>query len=394
MSGMNLMITGAIGKAVMWEYILVMLMFLFAWFVLPLSLLKLADVLDRNKPKNQFGVGMFFALLIPMINILVGLFVLIANPIRILVRNFAEIKAIEPMLARIGMVVLILLPIPLLFLFIFPTALSDFLFRRKYERAKGKFRAAPDQYKTPAEFRDELTARGLYFDREKDAPLYDRMLRKYKQDKDFSLYSLNDGYYYTPGTMMALDGNEFYDAFKQELALDPDTAEPQPAYIYNAILGLNEDTGKLEYMPLGRYGKNGYMHGRCYPLFKDFYVECKILDVNGDIYAIIGVDECFTITDHIGIGHFERPFYMVVAEKEAITTYIEGVYYPDGAIGMGKGRIEMLMNTVKRSWAENYPVRKVERIDIDTLNAIAAELQENELAAALKRYRERQAEGK
>ena len=52
----------------------------------------------------------------------------------------------------------------------------------------------------------------------------------------------------------------------------------------------------------------------------------------------------------------------------------------------------MAMNTVKKSWVENYPVRRVERLDADALNRIAAELQEGELKECLEHYFDRNRE--
>ncbi|MBQ6660349.1 MAG: hypothetical protein IJM57_02835 [Lachnospiraceae bacterium] len=383
----------AIGFIVLREYVLIALSLVVMWVVLPLLLITLAEHFDRKREnKNQFGIGMLFAVMIPILNAIIATLVLVVNPIRILIKYRALLAGIAPLWQRIGWIVLVLLPVPGVLLFIFPTALSNFLFRMKYERAKGRYRVAPEQYKTPAEFRDELVRRRLYFEEERDRPVYDRMLRKYRSNREFSGYCLKNGYYYTPASMMPLDGKTFYDDYVEERIINPDSSEPKPAYIYNAVIALNEESGKLEYMPLGRYDKKGSLNGNFFPLFKDFYIECKILDVNGDIYAILGVGECFAITDCLGIGHLERPFYMVVAEKDSITTFIEDEYFPDGAIEQGHGRIEMAMNTVKKSWVENYPVRRVERLDADALNRIAAELQEGELKECLEHYFDRNRE--
>ena len=381
------LIFAAIGTTILREYAAIALALIVMWVVLPLALLRLADLID-GKPKagNQFGSGMLFAVMIPVINLLIAGIFLVANPIRILVKYRALYAAINPLWQRIGWIVLTLLPVPAVLLFVFPTAVSNFLFRMKYERAKGRYRVAADRYRTPAEFRDELIARGLYFARGRDLPAYDRMLRKYRESGEFSVFCLNRGYYYTPATMMPLGENGFTDDYSQDAVIDPDTSGAQPAYVYNAVLALNETSGRLEYMPLGRYDGKGSLGGNFFPLFRDFYIECKILDVDGDIYAILGVGECFAITGHLGIGHTERPFYTVIAEKKSITTYIDGEYFPDGAVELEHGRIHMAKNTVKKSWVADYPVRRVERLDAAALNRIAAELQEGMLRESIRYY--------
>ena len=75
-----------------------------------------------------------------------------------------------------------------------------------------------------------------------------------------------------------------------------------------------------------------------------------------------------------------RMYCMILAEKESITTYVDGKYYSNGAIRVGKGPVEMLP-CHEESMLSNYhpalyPIRKVERLDFDSINRVAVEVRD------------------
>ena len=195
-----------------------------------------------------------------------------------------------------------------------------------------------------------------------------------------------DTEYYPEATIMPLTEAEFHDDLSKNKILFPDSEENYPAYVYNAILLLPNDGSKLRYVPLARYDDFpcGKMSFR--PHKEDYYIECKILCVDGNVYAIIGVSQSMDVRE--SFGQFLRPCYMLLSETQKITTYYEGKYYPNGAIYNQCGGFEMLPNTREQSFGYpgkpvNYPVRVVERVDLATINRIAAELQEGVLKESI-----------
>lgn len=74
---------------------------------------------------------------------------------------------------------------------------------------------------------------------------------------------------------------------------------------------------------------------------------------------------------------------MIISEKDTIITFVDGKYYPDGAIVNEGDTFTMLPNNNKRPWSEFYEVRKVDKVNIVTINQIAKELQNGVLKESI-----------
>ncbi|MCR5324145.1 MAG: hypothetical protein K6E85_12835 [Lachnospiraceae bacterium] len=345
--------------------------------VCAIALVRLCAYLIANssEQKGIDGIGNVLGIVIIMriVIAVIAFIFLIVNPIRILVTYRHELTGIVPILKKIGCILLIVLPILGSIPLIFSVPISNFLYDRKYGTGKGAYSVAEEEYKLPSQFRNELIGRGLYSTDESN------LLRNELNSK-FAGYIPGrfDEYYYADATMMALEDETFYDTTNNAVIPDPgkDT-RGYPAYIYNAVLLRRDEADTLQYFPYARYDDKLYLTGNDYPFFNDFYVECKILYVDGDIYAIIGVAESYDIEK--SYDTFDRPYYMILAEKESITTFVDGKYYPYGAIGNEGWQFEMHPNTTEHLYSSytpaNYPVKKVDRLDVSAINKAAEELQ-------------------
>ena len=74
---------------------------------------------------------------------------------------------------------------------------------------------------------------------------------------------------------------------------------------------------------------------------------------------------------------------MILSERGTITTFFNNKYYPDGAIINRRGSFEMTPNNNERIWTEYYNIRKVDKLDVFTLNKIARELQDGILKESI-----------
>lgn len=374
--------------SILWEYILAIGVSVFLWFVLPKIMSFLFDLEDKKEHKGWEGLGMAIITLFTYfgINIVLSAIFLAANPIRIMIRYQGELAEILPLGKRIGTYLLIGFPIPFSLLFIFRRTVEEFLYRLLYETGKNGYAVASANYKDPQEFKDELLERQLYFT-EENREFLDGLNKKY----DLSAIRHKEEYY-TPARMQILE--EKHDDWYGDNVINPGDGKKAPAYLYNSILVLPRKDGKLQYAPIGRYTMNGSSYGgeENKPFHQDYYIECKILYIDGHLYAIIGVGESRCIRECFKEHH--RPFYVLLSEEEKITTYFEGKYYPDGAIGNGFTHVyplRMLPNTREDKKDNphrpiNYPVRKVDRVDRETINAVALELQNGILKESVEYY--------
>lgn len=317
------------------------------------------------------GIGNALAWIIIMRGtraILAFLFLLV-NPIRILIKYRKQFKQLAPVIRKIGLIVVTALPIVLSFFIIFEVAISNLLYTLKYETGKGAYTVREENYKLPGEFYEELDKRGLLYHDKQDQELLSRLNANYSINEKFK------DYYYTEGTMMAMSDSYFYDTSRNQVFVSKESTEKAPYYVYNAILTMPGENEDLHYAPFARYDEQSSISGTNYPFFKDCYVECKILYVDGDIYAIIGVSQSSPLTPEFKVH--DDPAYMILAEKKSITTFVDGKYYPYGAIKDERDTFEMRPNDNARSSIfPNYPVTAVDRLDVDSINNAAAQLRE------------------
>lgn len=351
-------------KNVLVEYVLIVLA-LFAGYVLLPKWMEMG--IGDNKGLDGIGNALALAILVRLGRGVLAFLFLLVNPIRILIQYRKDFKEIMPKFKRWGSRTLVAFPVLLSLLILFSVPLSNLSYDLKYRWNARAYSVKSEDYKTPEEFREELSKRGLLFG-EEDEKLLQELNEKYSPIPDLIKY-----YYYTEATMMALSDETFYDTIANKTIIDEDSSQRAPYYVYNAILTLPSPGEKFRYAPIGRYDQQNYLSDNFCPFFEDSYIECKILYVDGDLYAIIGVSESYGIGKQFDV--YDKPYCVILSEKDEITTYVDGKYCPDGAIENAAWKVTMAPNTTKKSWIKNYPVRKVDRLDADAINAVAEEFQ-------------------
>lgn len=365
------MVQSRLRKNVIWEYGLVFLTVVIGYGILPYLMER---ELEGNTGLDGIGQALGFVIIVRFVRSVLAVVFFVLNPIRIFVQYRNDFKGISSNLKRLGSICLVGLPVLLSVFIVFEVAIDNLAYDWKYNRGEGAYAAKAENYRSPEEFFEELESRGLLFEKA-DEVLLERLNQKYGVIKEELCK-----YYYTPGDMMALSDPCFYDTFKGKKVVDRDAeyTEAAPYYLYNAILTLPDGDEKLRYAPIARYDEQNSLSDNHFPYFKDCYIECKIFYVDGEIYALIGVSENYHLGKNFDI--YDKPYYVILSEKDTITTYVDGKYCPNGAIQNQGWRFEMVPNTAKKSWAINYRVRKVDRLDVDAINTVAAQIQQEYLS--------------
>lgn len=323
------------------------------------------------------GIGEALAIVIVfrILKYIVTFFVFIINPIRIIIQYKNEFKEINTKCKKNMYIILTLVPIIFSLLIILEIPISNYMYTLKYETGKNAYSLNYDEYKTPKDFERELDKRGFIYNSEFDLT---RLNGKYKNRVNSS-----PKYYYEKASVMPLFTklSYFSDTKDYNDIITFDSNIKYPAYIYNTILYLYAKNESLQYAPISRYDGHTSLTDTFYPFYQDYYIECKILYVDNDMYAIIGVGQSYDIEEFFSKKNesyspfYTYPYNMIISEKKSITTFVNNKYYPDGAILNKGGKFEMVPNTNKREWDEPYVIREVEKLDIVTLNNIAEELQ-------------------
>ena len=99
---------------------------------------------------------------------------------------------------------------------------------------------------------------------------------------------------------------------------------------------------------------------------------------------MIGLGESKIIQE--AVKGFRRPFYIILAEENHLTTYFKGTYYPYGSIAHHYHEMEIYPNVLDGPKLRRYPVRKVDRVDLDAINRYCRELQEGILKDSIEEY--------
>lgn len=368
-------------KKIIIEYQIFILYLIFIFFISP----TLAEsMLGNNTGIDGIGQALAISMLFMAIRYIIALIFLIIKPIRLLISYKNEIKSILPKFKRIIYIIVTIIPILFSLLIILEVPISNKIYDLKYNTGKHSYSVSYNDYKSAKDFENDLTKRGLIFD-ENSNIILNKLNEKYKNESDFQISDFKK-YYYEEASLMGLSKDFFYDTKdntnKDIITFNSD--KKSPVYIYNAILTLPSKNEKLQYAPISRYHEQSSLSGTFYPYFEDYYIECKILYVDGDIYAIIGVSTSWNINryfdehknrDSKKLFDYNQPYSMILSEKENITTFVNNLYYPDGGIENNPSGFEMVPNTNEKDWSTNYPVRKVDKLDINTINSIAQELQ-------------------
>lgn len=349
---------------------------IFTILILNILLLFLANyMIGDNTGIDGIGQALGIVVILRILKYIITFIVFVINPIRILFSYKNDFREIFPKIKKVIYIIVTILPILFSLLIILEVPISNYMYSMKYENGKNAYSLTTDEYKTPKDFKIELEKRGFTYD-SKD--ILSRLNGKYgNSNKNLSKY------YYEEASLMPLFTklDYFSDTKDYNDVITFNSNIKAPGYVYNTILYLSSKNDVLQYAPISRYDGHTYLTGNFYPFYQDYYIECKILYVDEDIYAIIGVGQSYDIEKYFGDQKkdyktfYTYPYNMILSEKDSITTFVNDKYYPDGAIENNGGRFEMVPNTNKRDWSEFYSVRKVDKLDVYTINEIAKELQ-------------------
>lgn len=383
-------------KKLIIEIVLEYVLALFMFFLFPYILLYMSNnMIGDNTGLDSIGQALGVVIILRLFKYAIVLATGIIYPIVIMILYFKSLyrKSISK-LKSIIYIILIIIPIIISLSTVFEVQISNFMYDMKYESSTSTYTVKKEDYKSTKDFYNELKKRDLLYSDETKI-LEDKL----NSDHDCRNYvSGEPGKCYRESAMFGIDKDYFYDDPSKEDIIDLDVKYPY--YIYNAILTLPEENGNLEYAALGRYSYNASDYGDYNSYFKDFYIECKILYVDGQMYAIIGISENYNLRkfyDTLLDDTYEKrdysnfddtPYYMILSEKDTITTFYNGKYHSNGAISVAWKNFEMAPNTNGVYLYNSYPIRKVDKLDKKTINKIAKELQEDILKEPIKYHYE------
>ncbi len=372
------------------EYCLIMISIL---TYLGLILIATLNAVISDKKKDITSLSFGIAIILTFVRVFAAgagiILFCVANPIRIMIQHFTLIKGAEPTGKRLGYILLILLPLLLvLIIVLFGKKIAKLYRYLIYKDGKDAHAADPETFITPGEFVKELCQRGLYFKEEDES-----FLRKVNSPYQEEIARHGESDYYTKASVKRLALDDEIDQRVRNDILDdsnsyncfPDEEVKAPGYYYNSILILPRDEERLRYAPVGRYVYQETGRDIPNPYKDDYYIECKIFCIDSKIYALIGMSESKIINK--SVEGYLKPYYMILAEEDHITTYFDGVYYPYGSISHHYHEIEIHPNVHDGVKGNIYPVRKVDRVDVDTINRYCRELQEGILKNSVEKYK-------
>ncbi len=359
-----------------------------------LGLLLLATLNAAIPDKNEgFGSWRFAIaiIMIPAMYIVLGggiILFCVANPIRIIVQHFKLIQEVEPSGKMAEYIILILLPLlSVLIIVLFGKKIAKLYRYLVYKDGKDAYPADPERFITPGKFVEELRQRGLYFDVENEA-LLDKLNSPYRED----IEKHGKSEYYEKASIKRLaleeeirkgvDNESLND--RNSYICTPDEDVIAPGYYYNSVLILPKGEDRLRYAPVGRYVYQENLRDIPNPYKDDYYIECKIFCIDSKIYALIGLGVSKII--HEAVKGYRKPFYIILAEEDHLTTYFKGKYYPYGSISHEYHEMVIYPNVLGGLKSDRYPVRKVDRVDLDAINRYCQELQEGILKDSIEEY--------
>ncbi len=369
-------------KKIFLEYLYIVLIIIIFYILSPILF---EYIVGDNKGIDGIGQILGISLLI---NIAKYIFIFIfgvINPIRTYILNKDNIKKLSSKVNKSLYTFIIFFPIILSTWIVLEMPISNYLYVSKYEAGENNYTINPENYKKPIDFYNELKERNLLYNDETSI-----LMNRLNGNHDSNNYihkgdELISVPCYAESLMFGLTNERFYDSIDNENTINDMYKKSYPAYIYNAILTLPSQNEDLQYAALGRYSYNSDDYGNYKPKFEDYYIECKILYVDEEIYAILGVGECYNIHEYYNIirkGYqpsYTYPYYMIISEKDTITTFYNDNYYPNGAIANYGNNFEMKPNTNKSATEELYYIKKVDKLNAYTINELAKELQNTTL---------------
>ena len=352
------------------EYVLAVATGLLILVVIPLVAESYLD--GRPSGLDNIGEALAIALVARAAYALLALAFLIVNPLRVFITQRKYINLRYKGFTKALKYIMILLPIiPALFV-VFRVPISNALYDLKYNYSPDS--RTVSEYKTAKDFEKELEKRGL-LNNDNTARLVQQLNKKYEPS------SLNSSqYYYEEPKLMAISDNTVYTESTNAKAITFDSTTTAPIYMYNALLVKTSVNENLQYMPVSRNGYFKYANGNFYPFYEDYYIDLRIFYADGDIYAMVGPDGSYAATKnyHVGLGE-SYPFSKILAERDTVTTFVDGKYYPNGAIEDRYSSFTFRFNTNQQNFVSIFPVVKVDELNIISINKKTKKMQDGEL---------------
>lgn len=371
-----------IKKKIIIEYVI----FLFAIIIPILLNIFLLNSNNSEKGLDYIRQALGFVIIARLFNYFITFISCFIYPI--IVFRFYKKSDLRESLTRKSKIlynILIILPILYACFTIFSIPIQNLMYNFNYNRSFGDYKVKESNYKLPKDFYDELKNRNLLYDN-KTSRLMNRLnCVDYEDNTDCPLD-------YVKATMTRITKEMVYDVDDRKNITD--YYKGSPVYMYNSIIVLPSIDEKLQYAAIGRFSYNSYDLGDHRPVYDDYYIECKILYVDGDIYAIIGVGASYSVekyfNDNDSKAHnmsYIYPYYMVLTEKTNIKTYASGRYHPKGSIQDYGDGFEMHANNKNNSlFFQNYPIKKVKKLNKNTIDKVANELQNGILKESIKEH--------
>ena len=201
-------------------------------------------LIEKDEKGSGFGgnFGLVIILIFVRIGVVLaaGVYAGVVKPILIFVRYHAEIGRITPLIARIGVIALIIFPLLLILAYaiavFFGRKIENYFFRKKYETGRDTYEKSAEEYRQATEFYEALQERGLYCTDE-DKELLEKL------NQPYTIENLQSRYFYTRGTIFALEDKTFRDSLDDNRWISATSTMRLPAFVYNAILTLPELDG-------------------------------------------------------------------------------------------------------------------------------------------------------
>jgi len=272
---------------IIWEYLYIIFTILTLYFLLPFLYIYM---IGDNTGIDGVGQALVALIILRILTYILTIIFMVVNPIRILITYKNEIKVIFPKIKKVICILIITIPIFFSLLKLLEVPISNFMYYLKYETGKDEYTVAPKNYKLPIEFYNKLKERNLLYNENTEI-----LMNRLNGNNDCINY-IHDGNKiipqkcYAKSTMIGITSETYYDNITNNIITDMHQ-NSFPVYMYNAILTLPSKNEKMQYAALGRFSYNSDDYGDYSAFFNDYYIECKILYVDGDIYALIAPEQ-------------------------------------------------------------------------------------------------------
>lgn len=350
-------------------------------FLIDIGLPYLALFLTSETGIDGIGKALAIGILLRGFKIVFTFFALIVYPIIILVTRKSTYKENTPFDKKKAHVMLIIFPMLFAIPIVFQVPISNLMYYLKYEIGTGATKVEEKNYKTAKEFYDELESRGF---------IYDSTFNINRMNKKHNFNSSFPNYYYMKPQIIGLETNTYTDTITYNNFVEDYKKDKYPVYVYNTVLYYDVNN-TLEYENASRFSEFEYLSSTNYPFYNDYYLEVHFVYVNGDMYAIVGLESSYPVsssfeTNYTSGEFYTKPYQVILTENDKITTFYEGKYYTDGSIKNEGNTFTMKPNKNKASYEELFKVRKVEHLDRPTLDNYGKELIDGVLKKSVKDY--------